>query len=95
VRYDIGDLVRVSNAFTNTAGAAADPTDVYMQYKTPRGETTTLHYGVDVALVKDSTGTYHVDVDVTESGKWWVRFYSTGTNQAASEDFFLVQTSQF
>jgi hypothetical protein len=66
-----------------------------MKYKTPRGVTTTLTYGVDVALVKDSTGNYHVDVDVTEAGQWWVRFYSTGTNQAAAEDFFLVQTSQF
>jgi hypothetical protein len=56
---------------------------------------TTLTYGTDAALVKDSTGNYHVDLDVTMGGKWWIKFYSTGSVKAAVEDFFLVRYSQF
>ena len=61
------------------------------QYKDPSGNTTSLTYGVDAALVKDSTGVYHVDVDADEVGWWHYRVYSTGTGQAAAapQRFFV------
>jgi hypothetical protein len=93
--YHVGDLVRISAAFTNAAGTAVDPTAVFAKYKDPSGNTTTLEYLVDAALVKDSTGNYHVDIDVDEVSRWRYRFYSTGTGQAANEGSFDVKESEF
>ena len=90
--YQKGDLVRVSGTFTNSAGTAIDPSVVKFSYKNPAGTTTTLTYGTDVALVKDSTGNYHVDVDASLTGPWYCRFFSTGTGQAADESKFLVNS---
>lgn len=93
--YQVGDLVRIAGAFTNAAGTAVDPTAVFAKYKDPGGITTALTYGVDVALVRDSAGNYHVDVNADESGVWRYRFYSTGTGQAANEEQFIVEPSAF
>lgn len=89
--YDIGDLARVSAAFTNSAGAAVDPTAVLCAYRDPSGNVATLTYGTDAALVRDSAGNYHVDISIDEAGSWFYRFYSTGTGQASEEQSFLVR----
>jgi uncharacterized protein YfaS (alpha-2-macroglobulin family) len=93
--FVLGELVRVSGAFTNAAGAAADPTAVRMKYKDPEGAITSLLYGTDVALVKDTTGSYHVDIDANQPGTWNWRFYATGTGQTADEGSFTVSESEF
>lgn len=94
--YDLGDLVRCSGSFTTTAGAAMDPAAVFFKVKDPEGTVSTpIQYGVDAALVKDSTGNYHVDVDANKSGTWRYRFYSTGNGQAADEGSFNVAASNF
>jgi hypothetical protein len=93
--YDKGDSVRCRGSFKNSSNAAIDPTTVSFKYKDPSGNVATLVYGTDVALVKDSTGNYHVDVDADESGTWYYRFESTGTGQAADEESFIVDESQF
>jgi hypothetical protein len=88
--YDLGDLVRVSGAFTNSAGTAQDPTVVKASVRTPAGVVTTYTYGVDAGLVKDSTGNYHLDVSAAEIGWYYYRWFSTGTGQAADEGWFEV-----
>lgn len=95
--YDIGDLVRVTGAFTNHSdGTALNPTAVLFKYKNPvTGTITTLVYGTDAAIVRDSTGNYHVDVDASVPGRWYFRFYATGTGQSADEDYFDVAQSEF
>lgn len=93
--FSMGEIVRVSAIFTNTAGAVADPTSVFFKYRNPGGTITSLTYGVDAALVKDSTGNYHVDIDANDDGPWWWRFYSTGTGQTAEEGKFAVARSVF
>lgn len=93
--YDLGDLVRIAGVFTNAAGTGIDPDDVFVKYKDPSGNVTTLTYGTDAELVRDSAGNYHVDVDADEAGHWDYRFYSTGTGQAAEEAFFRVDDSRF
>ena len=89
--YDVGDLVRVTGTFTNSAGAAADPTAVLFKYKDPSGNKTTLTYGTDVSVVKSSTGVYYVDVNVDEIGYWYYRWQATGTGQSAGESYFIAQ----
>jgi hypothetical protein len=92
--YDLGDLVRCSAPFTNTAGTAIDPTAVFFKAKDPEGTAVGPYtYGVDAALVKDSTGNYHVDLDASKPGTWYYRFYSTGTGQASAEGSFTVAPS--
>lgn len=95
--YDIGDLVRISAAFVNDGGVATDPASgaVIAKYKDPSGNTTTLTYPADVALVKDSTGNYHVDILVDEFGDWHYRFAGTSVVVAADEHRFYVEKSVF
>jgi hypothetical protein len=92
--YVKGNLVRVSASFTNEAGAALDPTVVKCVVLEP-GDVlaTTYTYGTDVAVVKDSTGHYHLDIDADEAGEWRYRWYSTGTGQSASEGLFMAVTA--
>lgn len=90
-QFDLGQLVRATNTFTDSTGAVIDPTDVFVNYKSPvTGTVTTLEFGVDAAVVKDGTGIYHVDIDGDETGRWFVRWFSTGTGQAADQESFFI-----
>lgn len=88
--YDVGDVARVSAAFT-TSGSAVDPTTVTVTTQTPAGVSTTSTYGTDVALVKDSTGNYHLDLSLSAAGKYRWRWTSTGTGAASEESFLIVR----
>lgn len=89
-QYDVGDLLRVTGTFDDGLAPPTnlDPTTVRFQYTTPDRVETTLTYGIDVAVVKDSTGTYHVDLDLNQAGPWHYRFFSTGTGQASERGAF-------
>jgi hypothetical protein len=94
--YYKGQLVRVSATYTDkTTGAAVDPAGVTFKYKNPAGSTTILVYPTDPTLVKDSVGNYHVDINANAIGNWYFQWSSTGVNQAAYEDSFVVKDSQF
>lgn len=93
--YQKGDLRRISATFKNSAGVATDPTAVSFKYTKPSGTTTTLVYGVDGALVKDSTGNYHVDLSLTERGRWFYRWIGTGTVEEVDEGEFEVFSGAF
>lgn len=93
--YALGNLVRVSAAFTNSAGAAVDPAVVKCQVRTPAGVTTTYTYGVDAGLTRSATGAFYLDVDANAEGVWRYRWYSTGSGQAADEAAFEVLVSAF
>lgn len=95
--YDIGDLVRVSVAFTNSGGTAVDPSSVVLKYVAPGGTAITRTYGEVGEVQKDSTGAYHYDIDTTDGrrGEWWYKWYGTGTAQAMVKGRFVVETDQF
>ena len=93
--YQKGDTAVVSAAFKNAAGAPADPTVVRFKSTKPSGTTTTLVYLTDAALVKDSTGNYHVDLSATEAGIWFYRFEGAGAVETAEEGEFTVAPSGF
>jgi len=78
----------------NEAGALADPTDLMFAIKEPGDLVTEYVYGVNVALVKDSTGIYHVYWDCVEPGYHFWRYEATGTITAAEESSFYVRTSR-
>ncbi len=92
--YDIGDLVRSSTSFTNTAGAATDPTVINVKFRLKDGAITTYVYSTDAELVKDSTGEYHVDISASAAGTVYVYWNGTGTVVAADEDSWVVKPSR-
>jgi len=89
-QFDLGQLVRATNTFTDDTGTVVDPTGVFVNYKSPGGTLTVLEFGVDAAVIKDSTGVYHVDIDGDEVGRWYVFWFSTGTGQASAEESFFI-----
>jgi hypothetical protein len=93
--YTRGNVIRESAVFVDEDGHDIDPTAVRCVYRCGAGADTTLTYGTDVALVRDSLGHYHVDLDGSLEGAWYVRWASTGAGQAAEETQFLVVTSAF
>lgn len=96
-KYDKGDLVRSAVAFTNEAGAAADPTTITFKFKVGKnGTITTYVYGVNAELVKDSVGNYHVDLAIdTDSITYYVAFYGTGALIAADRNTFTINNDYF
>lgn len=95
--YDIGDKTRLSVTFLNIAGAVADPTTVTLKLRTPApASVESSHvYGVDIAVVRESTGIYHYDLSLPTSGVWWYRWDATGAVEAADEQFLTVRASRF
>lgn len=90
-----GALVRVTCLVKDAAGALIDPGTLTCKVANPHGQVTTYLYGTDAALVRDSLGTFHIDVDVPIAGAYPYRFFSTGTGQASQEGEIVVTKSAF
>src|SRR3990167_9303983 len=85
--YDVGDVVRLTATFTNSAGAAVDPSSLVLRHQVVRPTitpVTSLVYGVG-SIVQLSTGVYHHDLAVNSPGELHYRFIGTGANAAAVE----------
>ncbi len=94
MRYMIGEKIRLTATFSDPeTGNLLDPGTVYVSWKDPDGNIVQKQYGVDPELVKDSVGTYHIDIDAAMAGQWRFRWASTGTGQAAAEGSFAVAPS--
>jgi hypothetical protein len=89
--YDIGDLVRLSGAFTDLTGEPQDPDVVSISVREPDGTITAYVYNTDPEVVKDSDGNYHLDINTATHGDWHYRWYSTGQGQAAGEGHFYIR----
>lgn len=93
--YNLGDKVRCQGTFTDSDGDEQDPISVFVSVKEPGGTITTYEYGEDGEVIKSATGVYYVDLDADTTGRWWYRFYATGSGQASSEEAFDVASSEF
>jgi hypothetical protein len=92
--YDIGDSVRLSVNFCDAINfAAVDPTGIQLLLKTPDGVESTRSY--PSLVLKDSTGNYHFDYAIEQSGRYWYRWQGTGAYPSAVEGYFVVKPSQF
>lgn len=87
--YDIGDVVRITSTFAQSA-VAIDPTTVALVLKAPDLTSTTYTYAL-ATVTKDSTGNYHVDIPVLQTGTYRYRWTSTGTGAASEESWFQVR----
>jgi hypothetical protein len=95
--YSVGQAVRLTAAFTNIAGAAADPTAVTCLVRSTKNGLTTTYVVAAGQIVKDSVGNYHLDVTVTSEGDgyWFYRWVGTGAITAAGDGTFGVLNSVF
>lgn len=93
--YDIGDVVRCAVAFTNAAGTAVDPTTVKFRIRKPDRSIDFYTYGVDAEVIKDSTGNYHMDILIDQSGTWYYRMEGITTNRGAGETSLIIRRSKF
>jgi hypothetical protein len=91
--YDIGDAVRITASFYNSATPAVltDPTTVTVRIKPSNAAATTYTYGTDAAVVKSATGVYYIDVTITASDRWRYRWAGTGALIQAEEGSFNVR----
>lgn len=92
--YDVGDLVRLTAAFT-VSSSATDPTTTTCKVREPDGTVTTLVYGTDAACVRSATGSFYVDWSTDQEGVHSVRWIGTGAAQGAAESQFNVRESLF
>lgn len=80
--YDVGNKIRVTGTFTDplNSDAAIDPTTVYCTVRSPAGVNTTYQYGVDSEITKSDTGVYYIDLPLTTTGNWSVRWWGKDSN---------------
>lgn len=101
IEYEFGQAVRLSVAFENALGAAADPTTVTFTYgvrlvNPPPDPTASDHvYLTDLAVIRDSVGRYHYDFVPALPGNYIARATGTGTVAAVAVDTFRVKPSPF
>lgn len=71
-----------------------DPTTVKFTYRVNGGSATVLTYGSSPLVIRDATGAYHVDLDLTTTGTWERYWSSTGTARAVEppKSFQVVDT---
>lgn len=90
ITYDVGDRIPQSVAFT-IDDVAADPTVLTCQVRKPDGTETTYTYVTDPEIVKDSTGTYHINIDAVQSGRYSGVWTGTGTAIGSERWEFAVR----
>lgn len=81
----VGTLVRCTAIFTDPLNGdePLDPDAVYFSYRSPDGISTTLEYGVDPDVFRDSQGRYHYDLLLTQPRIWYYSFWSPGPDGRA------------
>ena len=87
--YDVGDLVRVTGAWT-VGGVATDPTTVALKVRDPSGTVDTYTYALS-QVTKSSTGIYYKDLSIDEAGVWRYQWAGTGACVGLEEEWFEVR----
>ena len=92
--YIPGELARMSLTAKDATGVLADPGALRLKVKTPAGIVTTYTYGSSAEVIKDSTGRYHADIQLTAAGVWAYRWELDAPNAGAAEGAITVQKSR-
>lgn len=101
IEYELGQSIRMSAAFLNASGAAANPTTTQFKFALqadnppPDPTATTLTFGVDAAVIQDSTGNFHADIVPSLPGDYVYMAIGTGAVAAAARGKFRVLPSPF
>ncbi|MBK1656830.1 hypothetical protein [Paracraurococcus ruber] len=84
-RYYVGETARLRMTFADEAGAATDPTGLSVQARPPSGPALGGY-----AVVRESAGSYYVDLPVTLAGAWAVTWSWTGPVPSVTAQRFLA-----
>lgn len=87
-----GEVGVISLSAATEAGLPTDPASVVLKIKDPTGTISTYTHGTDADLVKDSTGEYHMNIELSLVGKWYWR-WEVGTPDGAVEGSVRVKQS--
>ena len=94
--YVVGNVIRVTATFSDpVTNLPLDPTVVKLTFGTKTAPTTWTYLATG-AIIRDSLGTFHADLDTTGGialGKptvWLYEWTSTGTGQAANSGQFTI-----
>ena len=91
--YHVGQSVKLVCAFTDAAGAAANPTTVQCLVREPDGTETTYS---TPTITNPATGTFELVLSADQSGMWTYRWEgTTGTTTPRDEEQFHVLGSAF
>jgi hypothetical protein len=91
--YQRGQTIKLSVAFTDSAGAAANPGTVAVVVEKPDGTETTY---TTPTVTNPSTGAFQLILTADQSGMWSYRWTgTTGTTVAIDEDKLHVYRSVF
>ncbi len=97
--YIYGQVVHLSMTFEIEATSTlTDPTTLTVKVRPPSHTVSTYVYGTDAEIVRDSAGTFHIDIPTAVTlgeGPWQVRVESTGTAAGADEVTFGVKETAF
>lgn len=109
--FQIGDAIRLGNAtganpddttrtaFTDIAGADADPTTVTLTVRPPTGTDLTYVWptlgSATALLTREVLGRFYYDLALTLAGKWYWQLSSTGTVTTSEEGLLYVLRSPF
>ena len=92
--YVVGQLVRLSAAFSDAAGLPADPDTVRLLHKPMSVAGATMQVetypGEGTAIVRDGVGRYHLDISMDNPGTHYWRWESDGDAQSAAQGWFSV-----
>lgn len=94
--YQRGQSIKLTCAFTNEAGVAANPTTVTCTVEEPDGTATTYTTASTPAVTNTGTGAYQLVIVPDQSGMHTYRWVgTTGASVAVDEDQFSVLLSAF
>lgn len=94
--YQRGQSVKLTCAFTDSAGAAANPTTVTCKVEEPDKTETSYSAISTPAITNPTTGTYQLIIAPDQSGNHTVRWQGvTGDTVAVDEEQFHVLLSVF
>ena len=85
--FDLGDVIPLSVAVTDSSGNAANATAVTLTITLPDGTTATP------STTNPTTGTYRCDYSATMAGRYEARWVFTGSNAGAVTDTFTVNAA--
>lgn len=89
-----GDTVEVYATFL-VGDTLTNPTAVTADVSDGEGTQTAYVYGTDAELTRPSTGVYKLELELTTSGEWSIRFTGTGTAAGTQETQILALESPF
>jgi hypothetical protein len=92
--YDIGDNIRISSIFTNTANTTGDPSTVLFFWRDPSGLTGVVQYLSGSSLVREKTGVYYIETSLGVAGTFRFRWESTGLYAGAEEGSLTIRHSR-